>query len=200
MHKIYFNKGTGYDVALFHTMATINAPVTRLAATTADDSARGGREDRDRGRVGPHPSARDRRAARVPGQATAARANGVDIPVVGDTTCASTYADFLPGFFVPASDMCAGTAGKNVCYGDSGGPLYAKDGNGALVQVGITSRGAGCATKLFPAIFTKVRKVHAWVAKWTTTKCENKFEFPSFPDDPDFPDSPPLPSGELYIC
>jgi hypothetical protein len=55
-------------------------------------------------------------------------------------------------------------------------------------------------TKLFPAIFTEVRKIHAWVAKWTTTKCENKFEFPSFPDDPDFPDVPPLPGGALYIC
>ena len=173
--------------------------MSRLAATVADDAlAAGGKTvtavgwglTRQLGIVEP-PAWR----AKPP-----RRANGVDIPVVDDTTCASTYADFLPGYFVAASDMCAGTAGKNVCYGDSGGPLYAKDPAGQLVQVGITSRGAGCATKLFPAIFTEVRKVHAWVAKWTTTKCENKFEFPSLPDDPDFPDFPPLPSGVLYIC
>jgi secreted trypsin-like serine protease len=195
VHKTYFTRGIGFDVALFHTAGTINAPVGRLSTTTADHAlaAGGGTATavgwgftKQLGILQPPPF-----RARPP-----RRANFVDIPIVDDTTCADTYKDFLPGYFLPASDLCAGTVGKNVCYGDSGGPLYAKDPQGALVQIGITSRGAGCATKLFPAIFTEVHRIRSWIAKWTTTKCENKFEFPQ---DPDFPDEP-FPTGPLYIC
>jgi hypothetical protein len=35
--------------------------------------------------------------------------------------------------------------GKDSCYGDSGGPLFAADGEGGLVQLGIVSFGQGCA-------------------------------------------------------
>lgn len=194
VNKTFFNRGPGSDVALFHTMATITAPVGRIATAADDPLAAGGRSATAVGwgltkqlGIAEPPAWR----ARPP-----RRAHAGEIPVVDDATCATTYEDFSPGYFVPRSDLCAGTAGKNVCYGDSGGPLYAKDPQGALVQIGITSRGAGCATKLFPAIFTEVRRMHAWIQKWTTTRCENKFELPA---DPEFPDEP-FPTGSLYVC
>ncbi len=156
VHRTYFKRGIGYDVALLHTKSTVNAPVTRLA--TAADAAlvAGGRSATAVGW-----GLTKQLGIEEPPRWTALpprRARAVEIPIVDDTTCASTYADFLPGYFIGASDLCAGTEGKNVCYGDSGGPLYAKDAQGALVQIGITSRGAGCANKLFPAIFTDVSR------------------------------------------
>jgi len=194
VHRQYFNRGIGFDVALMHTQATINAPVARLATNADKALIAGGQLATAAGwgltkqlaiEQSPSWSALPPRRARA-----------VEIPLVDDATCAATYADFLPGYFVAASDLCAGTAGKNVCYGDSGGPLYVKDPQGALVQVGVTSRGAGCANKLFPAIFTDVSRVQAWIARWTMNKCENRVTFPS---DPEFPDEN-LPSGPLFVC
>ena len=125
------------------------------------------------------------------------RARAVDIPIVDDATCASTFADFAPGYFVPRERPVRGTQGHDVCYGDSGGPLYAKDPRGVLVQIGVTSRGAGCATKLFPSIFTDIRRVQLWVHKYSTEKCTNQIDFQP---DPDFP-GPPLPPGApLFVC
>lgn len=194
VHKTFFNRGLGFDVALFHTKSTINAPVSRLATNTETALTAGGNLATAVGwgltkQLGIQEL--PRWTAMPP-----RRARSVEIPLVDDATCEATYADFLPGYFVRASDLCAGTAGKNVCYGDSGGPLYAKDPNGALVQIGITSRGAGCANKLFPAIFTDVSRVQGWIHRYTTHPCPNRFEFPT---DPEFPDEL-LPTGPLYVC
>ena len=194
VHRTYFNRGIGYDVALLHTQSHINAPVSRLATAADTALTTGGRPAiaAGWGLTKPLGIAESPRWAALPPR----RARSVDIPLVDDATCAATYADFLPGYVVGASDLCAGTAGKNVCYGDSGGPLFAKDPQGAFVQVGITSRGAGCANKLFPAIFTEVSRVQAWIHRWTTHQCTNKVEFP---DDPEFPDEE-FPVGPLYVC
>jgi trypsin len=194
VNKTYFNRGVSYDVALFHTMAPITAPVQRLA--TNNDSALiaaglpatavGWGLTKQLG-IAESPSFRA-----LPPR----RARAVEIPIVDDAACAATFADFAPGYFVPAGDTCAGAEGRDVCYGDSGGPLFAKDPQGALVQIGVTSRGAGCATKLFPGIFTDVRKVQAWIHRWSTQTCTNKVTFPT---DPEFPDEP-FPQGPLYVC
>ncbi|MGZ6965166.1 MAG: S1 family peptidase [Acidimicrobiia bacterium] len=194
VHKTFFNRGIAYDVALLHTNTALNAPASRLA--TAADAAleAGGLRATAVGwgltkQLGieelPGPRATQPRRARA-----------VEIPIVDDATCAATFADLTPGYFVPASDLCAGEAGRNVCYGDSGGPLYATDPQGAFVQIGITSRGAGCATKLFPAIFTDVRRANPWIQRWSTHACPNRV---TIPVDPGFPDEP-APNGPLYAC
>lgn len=194
VHQRYWNRGVSYDIALFHTMAPINAPVARLAGAADAALASGGRTATAVGwgftkQLGilqpPPPKAKPPR-----------RANHVTMPIVGDAACAATYKDFYPGYFVAGSDVCAGAEGRNVCYGDSGGPLYATDAKGQLVQIGVTSRGAGCATKLFPAIFTEVRRIQGWVNKWTTTKCTNRVDL-GFPP---IPGEPPLPPSRVFVC
>jgi secreted trypsin-like serine protease len=119
------------------------------------------------------------------------RARAVRIPIVGDASCATTFADFQPGYFVPISDLCAGTAGHNVCFGDSGGPLYAQD-RGALVQIGITSRGAGCATRLFPSIFTDVRRLAPWILRNMANACTTQV--------PGGASIPGQPAAPLFAC
>lgn len=194
VHRTYFSRGVAYDVALLHTQSHINAPVSRLATPADAALAAGGRSATAAGwgltkQLGIQEPPR---WSALPPR----RARSVEIPLIDDTACDATYEDFLPGYFVGASDVCAGTDGKNVCYGDSGGPLYAKDPQGALVQIGITSRGAGCANKLFPAIFTEVSRVQAWIQRYTTHQCTNKVEFPT---DPEFPDDD-FATGPLYVC
>jgi trypsin len=194
VHRIYFNRGVSFDVALFHTMAPVNAPVARLATNADTPLTAGGMPATAVGwgltkqlGIEEPPSVHA-----LPSR----RARSVEIPIVDDASCAATFADLTPGHFIPASDTCAGAEGRSVCYGDSGGPLYAKDPQGALVQIGVTSRGAGCATKLFPAIFTDVRRVQGWIHRYSTQTCTNKV---TIPQDPNFPEDVP-PSGPLYVC
>jgi secreted trypsin-like serine protease len=193
VHRVFMKRGLGFDVALFHTATDLDVPKTRLA-TAADLPLMA--EGRDATIVGwgltkrlgieEFPSAN----AHPP-----VRARAVTVPLVGDETCVDVYRDFFPHFVVPGSDLCAGTEGRDACYGDSGGPLYANDPQGQLVQIGITSRGAGCATKAFPGVFTDVRRMHGWIHHWTTQPCPNRFQFPS---DPSFPED--FPTGPLYVC
>lgn len=80
----------------------------------------------------------------------------VDVPVLEQDECA-----FAPGngtdAFNPATDMCAGVRGKDSCQGDSGGPLFKTLGEGEhrkVFQIGIVSRGKGCAHQGAPGIYT----------------------------------------------
>jgi secreted trypsin-like serine protease len=75
----------------------------------------------------------------------------VDVPVVSDTTCRGAYGASLDA----ATMVCAGAPNIDSCYGDSGGPLFAKNG-GSPVQVGIVSWGNGCAKRRFPGVYSEV--------------------------------------------
>jgi len=62
-----------------------------------------------------------------------------DAPVLADEVCSELYAlDYTPATFV-----CAGGQGQDVCAGDSGGPLLVPEG-GRLVQHGLVSFGEPC--------------------------------------------------------
>ncbi|XP_064546263.1 serine protease 1 [Drosophila montana] len=82
----------------------------------------------------------------------------VDLSVITNTVCASTYGSSI----VTATNICVSTTnGKSTCSGDSGGPLVLKDNS---VQVGLTSFGAaaGCE-KGYPAAFTRVTSYLDWI-------------------------------------
>jgi secreted trypsin-like serine protease len=75
----------------------------------------------------------------------------VDVPAVVDSTCRRAYG---PSFH-EASMTCAGAPNIDSCYGDSGGPLFARNG-GSPIQVGIVSWGKGCAKPKFPGVYSEV--------------------------------------------
>lgn len=52
--------------------------------------------------------------------------------------------------------ICAGTAGKDACKGDSGGPLTIDRGSGYTELAGIVSFGTGCGRPGFPGVYTNV--------------------------------------------
>ncbi|XP_017122060.1 serine protease 1 [Drosophila elegans] len=82
----------------------------------------------------------------------------VDLSVITNTVCASTYGTSI----VTSSNICVSTgSGKSTCNGDSGGPLVLKSNS---VQVGLTSFGAaaGCE-KGYPAAFTRLTSYLDWI-------------------------------------
>jgi secreted trypsin-like serine protease len=83
----------------------------------------------------------------------------VDVPVVDDATCGSTYRSSLDA----ATMVCAGAPNIDSCYGDSGGPLFDK---GSRTQVGIVSWGNGCAKKRFPGVYSEVNNtaIRSWIS------------------------------------
>ena len=93
--------------------------------------------------------------------------NEVDVPVVEDDMCDTTYpSDFLIGDFEPETMICAGydEGTKDSCSGDSGGPLMVKDGTGAFMQMGVVSWGGGCATPTQYGVYARISdtKLRTW--------------------------------------
>ncbi len=58
--------------------------------------------------------------------------------------------------------------GKDSCKGDSGGPLWvwhrvSKTAPPIPIQVGLVSRGDGCAKSSSPGVYTRLTKVVGWI-------------------------------------
>ena len=85
----------------------------------------------------------------------------VDVPIVSDTECLRAYRDF--GGMHMQEMICAGERGKDTCAGDSGGPLFVRDADGGLLQVGITSFGQGCGREGFPGVYTEIPAVLGFI-------------------------------------
>jgi secreted trypsin-like serine protease len=84
-------------------------------------------------------------APRYPTRLTAAT-----VPVRPDRACNTAYRKHA---FRPADEVCAGGTGTDVCFGDSGGPIFvAKDG---FRLVGVTIGGYGCGTNV-PGIYAQL--------------------------------------------
>ncbi|MDR9371969.1 serine protease, partial [Conexibacter sp. JD483] len=83
--------------------------------------------------------------------------------VLADDVCQR----LLGANFVAAVTLCAVDAGRfavSTCRGDSGGPLLTQRGDGAWVQLGITSWGSlGCNTRV-PQAFTRVSAIAPWIS------------------------------------
>lgn len=76
------------------------------------------------------------------------------VPIVSDARARDVY----DPDFVGALMVAAGKRGKDTCSGDSGGPMFATTAD-KRYQVGITSFGAGCATRKYPGVYTEVNAV-----------------------------------------
>ena len=74
------------------------------------------------------------------------------VPIVSDTRARNAYG---PSSYVGSLMVAAGKEGKDTCYGDSGGPMFASR-SGERYQIGITSFGTGCATRKYPGVYTEV--------------------------------------------
>lgn len=74
------------------------------------------------------------------------------VPIVTDAACAAAYRSFED-----ATQICAGypDGGTDTCQGDSGGPMFSRTGS-ALLVVGSTSYGDGCARRRTPGVYARV--------------------------------------------
>ncbi|MFH0521098.1 S1 family peptidase [Streptomyces sp. M41] len=83
------------------------------------------------------------------GGSSSNRLRTATVPVVADSSCASSYGSD----FVKSDMVCAGrtSGGVDTCQGDSGGPLLIGG-----VLAGITSWGEGCAQAGYPGVYTRL--------------------------------------------
>ena len=81
-----------------------------------------------------------------------------EVPVLSDTACG-----LYGGFYDPATFVCAGGQGIDVCSGDSGGPLVLTSGGGAR-QLGIVSFGEPCGPQSSTVgAYTAVAAYRTWI-------------------------------------
>jgi trypsin len=74
------------------------------------------------------------------------------LKIVSAAECKAMWS--LAGIVIAPSQICAWQRGHDACFGDSGGPLFARTANSA-VQIGVTSFGYGCAT-VMPGGYTRL--------------------------------------------
>jgi secreted trypsin-like serine protease len=82
----------------------------------------------------------------------------VDVPMVSDEQCDTSYNQMSPYIFDPETMVCAGedTGLKDSCQGDSGGPLVVKDAAGKWAQVGTVSFGLGCGFPIYYGVYGRI--------------------------------------------
>jgi secreted trypsin-like serine protease len=80
------------------------------------------------------------------------RLQQVELAIIPEEICRQSHPELKEEL-----DLCAGQPGANVCYSDSGGPLFIQEPmTQRFVQIGIVSRGSETATCHEPTIFTKL--------------------------------------------
>jgi hypothetical protein len=83
------------------------------------------------------------------------------VPLAAQDACARVYR----GSMIGAGQICAGfvQGGKDSCQGDSGGPLVTFDQSGCPYQIGVVSRGFGCARPNAFGVYTRVSAYADWI-------------------------------------
>lgn len=144
-----------FDVALLELGSAINAPVVSLfAADTADYYgvtsyiAGWGATQFVNESLATYPS----------------QLQNAAVPLVPLDRCNSSVS--YQGL-VTHRQVCAGfiDGGVDACAGDSGGPLFIIE-DGAIVQLGVTSFGNGCALANFYGIYTSVTHMLPWLGNY----------------------------------
>ena len=89
-----------------------------------------------------------------------------DLRFVSNATCQAKYNALPPEQRRLVTDrmVCAGGAGSDACFGDSGGPLIVRS-HGALVLEGVISWGQSCETlhQGFPGVYTRIPGLMNWI-------------------------------------
>ena len=99
------------------------------------------------------------RQATAQGPAMSQRLQQAAVPIVPRSVCQSVYRDLA------GDQFCAGYSrgGVDTCAGDSGGPVLVESG-GRWLQLGVTSRGHGCAASNAYGVYTSVVTHRGWIA------------------------------------
>ncbi|MEV6238386.1 serine protease [Lentzea sp. NPDC051838] len=92
------------------------------------------------------------------------RLRQVDVPLLSHNECAIAYGPEMGlDAYNRATDICAGVEGKDSCQGDSGGPIFRTvPGTQTHIQIGVVSRGEGCAAQGGPGIYTYTGSQQLW--------------------------------------
>lgn len=84
----------------------------------------------------------------------------ITIPIITDTLCRQSLNG--SSLFKEPSQICAGSAGKDACTGDSGGPMVASY-NGRSWSIGVTSWGPTCGTPNTYGVYADTFHVRDWI-------------------------------------
>jgi hypothetical protein len=99
----------------------------------------------------------------------------VEVPFVSDRDCQHAFELIGVTLFDPGTMICAGTAGRDSCFGDSGGPLMAQTAAREWLQIGITSWGEGCARQGLAGVYGHMSGLYGFVL----TTLREDFEAPA---------------------
>lgn len=85
----------------------------------------------------------------------------ITIPIITDALCKQSLGT-AASYFKEPSQICAGSAGKDACTGDSGGPMVASY-NGKAWSIGVTSWGPTCGTPNTYGVYADTFHVRDWI-------------------------------------
>ncbi|XP_070383855.1 trypsin-1-like isoform X1 [Dermacentor albipictus] len=105
----------------------------------------------------------------------------VVLKVLPDGRCKSELHDTTLANVSSSLYLCTHTPAKDICMGDSGGPVTVWNKDGLSVQVGIVSFTFGCGSSGYPSGFTRVSGHTGWIKEslkvrhcWKTLPIEFK--------------------------
>ncbi|MBP2328922.1 secreted trypsin-like serine protease [Kibdelosporangium banguiense] len=92
------------------------------------------------------------------------RLRQVDVPLLSHNECEIAYGpEKGVNAYNRVTDICAGVEGTDSCQGDSGGPIFRTvPGTQTHIQIGIVSRGEGCAAQGGPGVYTYTGSKVLW--------------------------------------
>ncbi|KAL7468963.1 hypothetical protein ACHAXS_009199 [Conticribra weissflogii] len=95
----------------------------------------------------------------------------VELSTISNSDCRQSkglHGGFYDSFegSVKKNMLCAKDLNQDACQGDSGGPLVIRgqDPSGSDdIQVGVVSWGIGCASQVFPGVYSRISSAYKWI-------------------------------------